>query len=131
MVARGRRARRASLPGREAVNGRRRVAGARLQNRRREGGLVRRVREMLGLEAEGGPPLVGPASLPLDAAVEKVPRVELHARLGRLDLHDAAARGVVGLGREPEGAGIAVDHPVEVIAPAEAELLVLLVDAGA
>ena len=66
---------------------------ARLQDRRRELRLVRRVGEVLRLEAERrsaartrAPPL------PVHRAVEEVAGVELHARLRRRDLQRAAAR---------------------------------------
>src|SRR3954464_3517960 len=64
---------------------------ARLENRRREIALVRRVREMLRLEAQPAAMRVDVTSLPLDRAVKKIARVELQPRLGGANLQGAAA----------------------------------------
>ena len=45
--------------------------------------MIRRIRKMLRLEAEAITPLVHVPVLSRDRAIEKIPRVELHARLGR------------------------------------------------
>src|SRR5262245_16400991 len=68
-----------------------------------EGGLVRRVRVVLGLEAEPGAAGVGPAPLALQGPVQEVAAVELQARLRGGDVEDDAQAGV----RHPRG----VDQP--------------------
>src|SRR5262245_54162801 len=68
------------------------LAGA--QRRGRERGLVRRIREVLSLEAEGVAALVRAARLSDERAVEEVGAVELHSGLGRADLEDAPGSGL-------------------------------------
>ena len=104
---------------------------ARLDDRRRERRLVGRVGEVLRLEAEPEPVAVHRTALAGDRAVEEVPRVELHARLRRRDVHDAAGGRLAHRDDAPERAGVAVEHPVVVVALAVRDLLVLRVDAGA
>src|SRR5262249_4805570 len=60
------------------------------QNRRRKGRLVRRVGEMLGLQAQAGAALVDAAGLAGDRAIEKIAGIELNARLGGRHVERAA-----------------------------------------
>ena len=56
--------------------------------------MIRRVGEVLRLETESCPELVRLTSLSLNLAIEKVPRVELDARLGCRDIECTAGRRV-------------------------------------
>ena len=69
----------------------------RLEDRRRELGLVRRIREMLGLQTEAFVLLV-PA---VDRfAIQEIAAVELQPRLRREDLHHASRDGILDFGRQ-------------------------------
>src|SRR6185436_20610571 len=68
---------RASVAYDEMIDGARAVFRARPQDGRREGGLVRGVREVLRLEGETGTVAVRHTAFPHDRAVEEIPRVEL------------------------------------------------------
>jgi hypothetical protein len=83
-------------------------------------GVVRRVGEVLGLEAQAVVAVVAGTGAAHEGAVEEVPGVELEARLGGVDLEHAAARRVAqagGRGRT-RGAGRAVEDEVVVVAAA-------------
>src|SRR4051812_29577946 len=82
-------------PRREPVDRRLRVAPRRLERDRRKPGLVGRIGEVLGLEADARVALVAAAALADDRAVEEVAGVALHARLGGVHLHHPAAGGVL------------------------------------
>src|SRR5262245_2637593 len=109
---------------------RRLVLPAFFQNRRREVRLIRRIRKMLCLEAEAVALVVGLAAFALHLR-EKVADVKLHARLGRPDFHHAARRRLGDLRRLTQYSSLAVDDEVMVIAAAELQLLVVLIDARA
>src|SRR5262245_15605514 len=81
--------------GRELVDGHLPVLLPGLEDHRRETRLVHRVGEVLRLQAEAGMLLIHHPALALHLAVEEVARIELHARLGRQHLHDAARLGVL------------------------------------
>src|SRR3972149_4541535 len=70
----------------EGEHGLGRVRLPRLQDRRREARLIRRIRIVLRLEAEAGAVPVNVPRLAGDRAVEEIARVELDTRLGGLDL---------------------------------------------
>ncbi len=55
----------------------------RFQDRAGEVGMIRRIREVLGLEAEAVATLVDVAVFSNDGAIEKISSVELNARLRR------------------------------------------------
>ena len=86
---------------------------------------------MLGLEAKAAAVGIGGAGLARDVAVEEIPRVELNAGLGGEDFHDTAGSGLTHGGREGERTVGGVEHPVVVVAAAEAELRMVLADTGA
>src|SRR2546426_12777009 len=89
---------------------------------------------VLGLEADGLAEVVGLAPL-ADVggrlARVEVPRVELHAGLGRVDLHHAAGGGIGQARREARSRARLVEHEIVVVAGAELELLVGAADARA
>ena len=82
---------------------------------------------MLRLEAETIPPLIDLAPFALDAAVEKVAGVELHARLRRVDFEDPPAHRLIDSGRQ-RGRAAAVQHKIVVVALAQEQLFILLLD---
>src|SRR5258708_4157142 len=75
------------------------VAPAGPQHGGREVRMVRRIGEMLRLEAQRGTLLIHAAALAGDRAVEEVPGVELQARLGRRHVERTSARRILELRR--------------------------------
>src|SRR6266542_4614565 len=121
------------------VDGLRAILLPGVQGRRREVGLVRRIGEVLCLHREAVAVPVDYPVLPAQRAVQKVPRVELHARLRGVDLHHPAGRRLVHPRRERQGGALArraaraalVQNEVVVVSPSVAQLLVVLRDASA
>src|SRR5215469_9367969 len=70
------------------------------QSGRREIRFVRRIWKMLSLQAKCAASLVSLASLSLDAAIQRVARIELHSWLRRADLHHSACDRFVNPCRE-------------------------------
>src|SRR5215813_6577515 len=101
-----------------------------LQDRRREARFIRRIGKMLCLQTEDVTWVVVLAAFALHLS-EKVAVVELHARIGRQDFHYSACRGVGDFRRLTQYSGLAVDDEVVVVALAEFQLFVVLVDARA
>ena len=64
---------------------------ARLEDCTRERGLIRRVGEMLGFQAQSRPFAVHLATLALDGSIQEIAGIELHAGLRRRHLQDASA----------------------------------------
>ena len=92
--------------------------------------MVGRIREVLRLQAEAVGLPIGLAAGPDQRAVEEVAGVELDARLGRLDLHDPAARRLEHPGSQAERTNLRlVEHEIVVVAVPEQGLLVVLADA--
>src|SRR5207244_5550771 len=112
---------------REDGLGRIRLAGT--QQRRWELPFVRRVGEVLRLEAEAGAFAVHVTAL-AGRYIETIPRIELHARLSGLD-DERASRLRFDHARGEMHAASAVQHEVVVVAGAVAQLLVVGVDARA
>ena len=112
---------------------RRRVVGLPgTEDRRRELGLVRRVREVLGLQRKAIALAVLPATRAVQRAVEEVARVELDPRLVGLDRQQASAGRIEQLGCSVELTRLGrwvVEHEVVVIPTSEHELLVAVADA--
>src|SRR5579872_912318 len=75
----------------KAEHRRRVIAAVGAQHRGREVRMVRRVGEMLRLEAERGSLLIDAAALAGQRPVEEVAGIELHAGLGRGDVERASA----------------------------------------
>ncbi len=118
------------VAGAEGVDRGARVRAARAQDRRRECRLVRRVREVLGLEGERVALPVGVTARADERAVEEVARVELGARLGRPGLQHAAG-GRIGDRRDQLQRGVtrrAIEHEVVVVALPDHDLLVGVAD---
>src|SRR5690349_19936669 len=100
---------------------------ARLQDRGREGRVIRRVGEVLRLQRQRPAMAVDLTAFAPDRAVEEVARVELNSRLVGVDVESAAA------GRLDDSGGMvaraaAVEHPIMVVTARDLELLVRLVD---
>src|SRR5215208_6843413 len=103
---------------------------ARTEDHRGEVWLVRGIRVVLGLECEPVTMAVHSTAFPDGRAVEEVSAVELHARLGGVDV-ERASRGRL---RDPRGmcetgAGGTGEHEVVVVAAPVTELDVRVVDA--
>src|SRR5262252_1064457 len=109
---------------------RRLILPAFFQDGRREVRFIRRIGKMLCLEAEAVALVIGLADFALHLC-EKVADVKLHARLGRPDFHHPARRWFGDLRRLTQYSGLAVHDEVVVVAAAEFQLLVVLVDARA
>ena len=61
--------------------------------------MIRRIRKVLGLEAQSATLRIRNATFPLDGAVQKVPGVELNAGLIRQDLQHAPTPWLIDFGR--------------------------------
>src|SRR2546427_12831165 len=88
---------------------------------------------MLSLETDGAPDGVGLAPFPDivgSLAREEVSRIELHTGFRRVHLHDAARDGVGEACGEAQLPRRLVEHVVVVVARAELQLLVAVVDPG-
>lgn len=83
---------------------------------------------MLGLQAECAATYVSGTALALQRSVEEVSCVELDARLGSGDAEHAPGRWFIDFGGLEKLAGWRVEHPVMIVAFAEADLLVVGVD---
>ena len=106
---------------------------SRAQNRRREIGVVRRIREVLCLEAHRAPSSVDVPVLADGAAIQLVARIELQPRLGRGDVERAARHGILEPGGVARRCAIsaAAQHEIVVVPIAASDLLVIRVDARA
>src|SRR5438045_2544814 len=97
--------------------------------------MVRRVREVLRLEAHAVALPIREAARAEQASIEKIARVELDPGLGRLDVEDAAAARVDESGRRVERAGWRsrrhVEDPVVVVAASQQQLRVAATDPSA
>src|SRR5262245_27338132 len=85
---------------------------------------------MLCLQAEAVALVVGLAGFALHLC-KKVADVKLDARFGRPDTQHPARPRVAALRRLTQSSGLAVDDEVVVVAAAELQLLVFLIDARA
>ena len=93
--------------------------------------MIRRIRKMLGLQAETIASLVDMTLFPCDGAVEKISRVELHTGLCGRDFQHAPAGGFVHTCSQGKAVPFAVDDPVVVVAVTKNHLIVAVVDARA
>src|SRR5690348_15466565 len=93
------------LLGRELVAGRGPEPAPRLQFGRRKLGLVGRVGEMLGLQAESGATRILHPSLARYGAVQKIAAIELHSRLRGPHFQHAPGTRVIGSGSQHRFAG--------------------------
>src|SRR5437667_1943495 len=90
--------------------------------------MVRRVREMLRLHAEGVAEIIDSTAFASQCAVEEVARIELQARLRREHFQHAARRWFFHPREQAERAARFVEHPIMIVALAELKLLIRLID---
>src|SRR5256712_8973994 len=93
--------------------------------------MIRRVGEVLGLQAGPVSQAVDLASLADDRAVEGVPRVESEAGLCRQHLEDPSGYRSDERRRGDQAGALAIEDPVVIVAAREGELLVACADARA
>src|ERR1700733_7091792 len=93
--------------------------------------MIRRIREVLRLQTKPGPALVYLAAFALDRAVQGIAGIKLNAWLSRIDFQCASAFRLFYARRQRQPGTAFVQHPVMVVASAEFQLLVILVDARA
>src|SRR6266568_3730570 len=91
--------------------------------------MIRRIGEMLRLQAQGIALLVDMSRFAGDRAVEKISRVELHAWFGCGDIEGPAAGGILDACGAHETGLAAVQHEVMVVPGAVPQLLVVRADA--
>src|SRR5690348_17418349 len=105
------------LLGRELIGGRGPEPAPRLQFGRRKLGLVGRVGEMLGLQAESGATRILHPSLARYGAVQKIPAVKLHSWLRGPHFQHTPGTGIVGTGGQHCFAGGSpIQHEIVVVA---------------
>src|SRR6266852_7513818 len=91
--------------------------------------MVRRIGKMLRLQTESPAVDVGLAILALNGSVQEISSIKLQPRLRCGYVHYAPALRIVSLCRREHRAWrFVVQHPVMIVAPAELELLLVLVD---
>lgn len=83
---------------------------------------------MLGLQAEAGTPPVHRTAFAGVRAVEEIPRIDLHGRLGREHLQHAASGRFVHARLSPQGPVPGAKNKGMIVALADAELRLRLVD---
>src|SRR3954467_12702138 len=83
------------LPCAEAIDRCRFVGRAFAECRGWELGMVRRIREVLGLETQSKPALIRLATFSYQCSIEEIARVELNSRLSGPNLHYASRRRLV------------------------------------
>src|SRR2546422_749500 len=86
---------------------------------------------MLRLHAESVAELINPAAFALEGAIEKVAGVELQTRLAREHFQHASGGRFGNARNHTKFSQGFVDHPIMIVAVAELELFVWLVDARA
>src|SRR5205814_3603699 len=115
---------------RELVDRRLMIGLAGLELGGRELWVVRRIREVLRLQAKCRAMAVNLSTLAVNRAVEEVASIELNPGLGGEDLHDAPGfRLRDSRGERQAGAGTIQDKIV-IVAPAEFQLFVGIVNTG-
>src|ERR1044072_6859009 len=112
----------------EPIDRRRFVSRALLQRCRREGGLVRWVGVVLGLETKPGSSRIEFSSFARQRTIKKVSRIKLHARFGGPHLHDATTRRFIRRSRESHHTRRAIDHPRVIVATTKFYLFIILID---
>jgi hypothetical protein len=78
--------------------------------------MVRRIREMLSLEAESAMLMVNHTALSSEGPIEEICGIKLHARLGGPNLHHPASFGFEHARREGQGFSAAVQNKIVVVA---------------
>src|SRR5690242_5063487 len=90
--------------------------------------MVRRIREVLRLEAESEPVTVDHSTFPVDGTIEEVAGVELDTWLVRGDVERAAARRLDDARRMPLPRTCSIEHEVVIVPTRNLQLLVRLGD---
>ncbi len=104
------------------------VGFARPKNRGRPFRLVRSVRILLGLKADGGTVTVHNTFLTCDCSVKEVAGIDLHAWLAGIFLQNDSGLRAVNLGGKDGVIALGVKNPVVIEALAVADLLAVRVD---
>lgn len=102
----------------------------RTQDRVWELRLIRRIGEVLRLQAESVAMLVR-VTVAADRAIEEVAGIELHSGLRGRNFQDASGRGFVNARGQDQARTFAVDHEIVVVSMGKLELFVVVIDAGA
>src|ERR1700758_2859665 len=84
---------------------------------------------MLRLEAETVPPLVDVSLLSRDGAVQEISRIKLDSGLRGGDFQHAPAGRFIHACSQRKAVAFAINHPVVVVAVAQHELFVTIIDA--
>src|SRR3954471_22316859 len=87
-------------------------------------GMIGRVREDAGLQADGVALAIGALGFAEEGPVHEVAGIELDSRRGDAHFHYPARARLFDAGRGPQSTGGAIHDEVMVIAAAEADLLV-------
>src|SRR4051794_35198513 len=90
--------------------------------------MVRRVREMLRLQAEAGPETIRVTALSFYAAVEEVSGVELNARLRGGYIECSTGRRIDHVNHRPETPHLSVQYEIVIVALAALKLFVVRVN---
>ena len=90
--------------------------------------MVGRIREVLRFKAESRPQSILDAVPARECSIKEVAGIELNARLRCLDCHFAAALRISNDGGHTQRTGVAIEHPVVIVAAAELQLLVVVVN---
>src|SRR5215471_17315023 len=102
---------------------------SRLQDGRWERGMIRRIGEMLGFQAESGAAAIHLAFFAMNGSIQEVAAIELHAGFGSPHFHCPATVRLVNFRRQGERMlAFRIQDPVVIVASAEFQLLVVLVD---
>src|ERR1051325_10392626 len=91
--------------------------------------MVRRIRKVLCFQAKACAESIGFSAFTVNAAVEEIACVKLHARLRRRDFQNTPTLRLGYADYRPERPGISVQHPVMVVTFAALDLLVVRVNA--
>src|SRR5436190_3347411 len=86
---------------------------------------------MLRFHAEGGARMVNYAAFPRNSAIQVVGGIELQAGLRCEDFEEASSSWLMHARCEFEFARFLIEHPIVVVAFADFELLIILIDPGA
>ena len=102
----------------------------RLQQSRRKRWLVRRIRIVLSLKAESRALLMRLACLPKFLSIQKVPRVELHSRLGCRNREHSSTHRFIGPCCRFHFAVFATQYPVVIVPPGDLQLRMVVLYPG-
>ena len=92
--------------------------------------MIRRIRKVLGLKAQGAAMRIRLAAFAGDRPIQEISGVELNARLIGQYLQHAPAAGLVDLGRLRQFATI-IKHPIVIVTVAFFQLIVVVVNSCA